>query len=252
MVHSRPATESERLAAFLTEGAAAETVGDLARELGTWLAGSTRFRAFADGNRDKIRKKLRGARDTEAQRDVRAELRLASLLLADRRIDVAFEPYGAGRAGPDLGVRFRSVASFNVEVTRLRHAWDSAALARPLLAKLRQLPPSVPNALAVAIEHRDVGALDVAAAVRGIRERADRKDEAFFVDRGFPGSRGFYDRFLRLGAVFLWSEAADGEGRASLWTNGSARIAVPPRAARACLDCLRAADRPGDGAVKTP
>jgi hypothetical protein len=80
----------------------------------------------------------------------------------------------------------------------------------------------------------------VDAATRAVRARADRKDEAFFVARGFDGTRGFYERYLRLGAVLVWCEGAAGDARAALWLNRSARIALPERAARACLLCLRA------------
>ena len=79
----------------------------------------------------------------------------------------------------------------------------------------------------------------VAAAGQALCDRADRKDEPFFASRGFDGSRGFYDRFLRLGVVFVWSEAANGAARAALWVNRSARIALPAPAARACLARLR-------------
>jgi hypothetical protein len=222
--------------------------GDMAGELSEWLASSPRFRAFAEANRDKIRKKLRGAADQEARRDVRAELRTAHLLLADRWIELAFEAYGSGRGGPDFTVVFRGVRSFNLEVTRLRRTPDLASYGGPLLAKLRQLPPSVPNAVLIAIDRDGTDAVDVEAAVRALRARADTKDEGFFAGRGFEGSRGFYERFLRLGAVFVLGEAAaepaaaEGgirEGRASLWVNRSARIELPPRAARACLLALQ-------------
>ena len=56
---------------------------------------------------------------------------------------------------------------------------------------------------------------------------------------GSTGARGFYERYLRLGAVLVWCEGATEEARAALWTNRSARIAVPDRAAQACLACLR-------------
>jgi hypothetical protein len=39
--------------------------------------------------------------------------------------------------------------------------------------------------------------------------------------------------------VFAWNERADGEGRAALWTNRSARIALPEPAGRACLGSLQ-------------
>ena len=109
-----------------------------------------------------------------------------------------------------------------------------------LLAKLRQLPPSVPNAVIVAIDGDDANAFDVAATTRALRSRADAKDDAFFASRGLDGARGFNQRMLRLGAVLVWCDGAAGEARASLWTNRSARIALPDRAIRACVDCLRA------------
>jgi len=214
----------------------------LREEVVGWLQGSTRFRGFAEANADKIHKKLRGATaDPETRRDVRAELRVAHLLLADRRIELAFEAYGSGRAGPDFTVTFRRSRAFNVEVTRLRRASPEGAGRGQFLAKLHQLPPSVPNALVIAIEGESATAVDVVAAVRDLRGRADRKDEAFFVNRGFDGTRSFYDRFLRLGAVLVWSEDAPAEARSTLWLNPSARIPLPDRAGSACLACLRAA-----------
>jgi hypothetical protein len=69
---------------------------------------------------------------------------------------------------------------------------------------------------------------------------ADRKDERFFVERGFTGPRRSTSASLRLGAVIIWCEGAVGAGRASLWVNASVRIALPDRAAVACLACFRA------------
>jgi hypothetical protein len=212
----------------------------MAVELTGWLSGSPRFRDYADTYRDKIRKKLRTATDPEALRDVRAELAVARLLLADRRFEVAFEAYGSGKIGPDLTVTFRGRQQFNLEVTRPHRLPDTTGIGAIMLAKLRQLPPSVPNAIVIAIPGSTAAAVDIHAAALALRSRADAKDEAFFADRGFDGSRGFYDRFLRLGAVFSWSETGVGEGRATSWTNRSARIPLPDPASRACLTCLRA------------
>jgi hypothetical protein len=232
-----PGTAVERLVRHLFD----RSPGDpTAEELTGWLAGSARFRAFAEAHRDKIRKKLHGAADLEARRDVRAELNAARLLLADRRIELAFEAYGSGKGGPDFTVTLRGERSFNLEVTRLRRAPDAIGFGGSLLAKLRQLPPSAPNALLVAIEGDSAAALEVAAATRALRAQADRKDELFFISRGFEGTREFYERYLRLGAVLVWCEGAAGDARAALWSNPSARIALPPRAARACVEALRA------------
>lgn len=211
----------------------------MALEFVEWLSDSARFRAFAETHRDKIRKKLRGAADPEALLDVRAELQVARLLLADRRFEVAFEAYGSGKKGPDLTVTFRGGRIFNLEVTRLRRVPDANGLGASLLAKLRQLPPSAPNAVLFAIDGETADALDVAAATRMLRSRADAKEELFFESRGFDGSRGFYERFLRLSTVFVWCEGASGEAQASMWANRSARIALPEPAGRACLRSLR-------------
>jgi hypothetical protein len=231
-----PAGAVERLAHYLLDGATSDALGT---QLQGWLAGSTRFRAFAEANRDKIRKKLRGAPDDESRGDVRAELAVAHALLNDRRIELAFEAYGAGRAGPDFTVTYRAQRAFNLEVTRPRRSSDPALLGGPLLAKLRQLPPSAPNVVVFALDAGGVDSVDVAAITRALRTRADAKDGAYFIGRGFDGTRDFYQRFLRLGAVVVWAEAASGDARATLWSNPSARIAVPERAARACLSCLR-------------
>jgi hypothetical protein len=212
----------------------------LGREVACWIAGSARFRAFVEAHRDKIRKKLRTALDAEARRDIRAELRVAQMLLADRRISLAFEAYGSTRGGPDFTVTYRGEHAFNLEVTRLRRTALPSGDAGKLLAKLRQLPTSMPNVVLVAIEGDDAQALDVAGATRALRARADAKDETFFVARGFGGTRGFYERFLRLSAVLVWCESATGEERVALWDNRSARIPLPQRAGRACLGCLRA------------
>jgi hypothetical protein len=234
-----PETAVDRLVSYLFDGA--DAVSDpFAEELAGWLAASTRFRSFLESNRDKVRKKLRGAADTEARRDLRAELRAAHLLVANKGFEVAFEAYGLGKAGPDFTVTYRGERAFNLEVTRRRTA-DAAGYGWALLAKLRQLPPSVPNAVLIAIDGQ-ADAADPEAAIRALRARADRKEEEFFVERGFDGSRGFYERFLRLSAVFVLGRdgTGTGTGRASVWINRSARIDLPPRAARACLLALDA------------
>ena len=227
----------ERLAQYLFDRVPSDSLTD---EVAGWLAGSNRFRAFADANRDKIRKKLRGAADEDARRDVRAELRVAHLLLADRRIELAYEAYGSTKRGPDFTVTFRGERGFNLEVTRPRRAPDAAGFGGPLLAKIRQLPPSVPNAVLLALENGEAEATDAAAAARALRDRADARDETYFATRGFKGTREFYERYLRLGGVVVWSDGAIGDARAATWDNRSARIALPERAMRACVLSLRA------------
>jgi hypothetical protein len=120
----------------------------------------------------------------------------------------------------------------------VRRAGEPVDVGLTILGKLRQLPPSIPNLLVVALATPSGSGVDVDAAVRALRSRADRKDEAFFIGRGFAGSRGFYERFLRLGGVVAWREDAAEGDRAALWINRSARIAVPERAARAVTALL--------------
>lgn len=227
-------TTLDRLIAHLVQG------GDepVATELRAWLAGSPRFRAFAQAHRDKVRKKLRTAGDVEAVADVRAELRVAHLLLGDPRIELDYEPFGSTKGGPDFSVRYRGGRPLTLEVTRIRRAPGGVHHGAPLLAKLRQLRPGMANALVVAINAASADELDASAAVAALRRRADVKEEEFFTRRHLAGSRDFYARFLRLGGVVVWCESAPREHRARLWTNASARIPLPERASRACVECL--------------
>ena len=225
----------EQLVRHLLGGATADPLDD---ELTEWIRGSGRFRAFVETNRDKVRKKLRGATDADSRRDVRTELRVAQLLLRERRVELAFEAYGSVNGGPDFTVTFRGQRPFNLEVTRL-HRVPDATHGAPLLAKLRQLPPSMPNAVLIAFDGKPGETFDVAATTQALRSRADAKDEAFFASRGFDGTRGFYRRYLRLGTVLVWRGGAHGDDRITSWSNRSARIAVPEQALRATLACLR-------------
>ena len=235
MTARQPAPAVDRLAADLAGDRSGEP---FAAELVAWLAGSPRFRAFAEAHRAKIAKKVRGAGDPDSLLDVRAELAVAHALLADRRIEAAFEAYGSGRGGPDFTVTYRAGRPFNLEVTRRRAAAGPGAYEAPIVTKLRQLPTGSPNLLLVALDGGAARADDIASTVRALRARADAKDEDAFVARGLEGTRGFYDRFLRLSGVIAWSETAAAAERVALWTNASARSAVPVPAARALTACL--------------
>ncbi|MDQ2674149.1 MAG: hypothetical protein M3Y40_05790, partial [Chloroflexota bacterium] len=102
------------------------------------------------------------------------------------------------------------------------------------------LQPSIANVLVITVEGPSALALDVASGIRRLRERADAKDEAFFQRRGFEGTRDFYHRFLRLGAVVVRAESGSGIARVATWENPSARIAPPQAALRACVAALNA------------
>jgi hypothetical protein len=229
------ATRVERLVLELFDGAADDP---LAAEIEGWVLGSRRFRSFVEAHRDKIRKKLRGASEPAARTDVRLELRAALLLLADRRIDLAFEAYGSGHSGPDFSATFRGTRGFDLEVTRLRGAVTASAIGGQVLAKLRQLQPSVPSAVLVAADVSP-DALDLDSVIAELRAWAVA-GEGRLTRRGFRNARDFRQRLARLGAVLVWCEEGDEEARATLWLNREARIAFPEPAARAVLGCLRA------------
>jgi hypothetical protein len=188
-------------------------------ELGHWIEDSPRFGAFVDLNRDKIRKKLRNADGPEGGLDVRSELRVAQLLLADRRFEVAFEVAGARRTAPDLTVTYRANQRFNLEVTRVRAATDAGRLGNLVAAKLRQLPPDLPNAVVIAGRELAIAETDVAEAARLLKAHNDRNDDAFFERRGLGGARDFYARFLGLSGVLVLDEARG----PAFWANPEAR-----------------------------
>jgi len=225
-----------RLVAYLVN--AAEPDPPLA-ELPDWLAASPRFRSFAEANRDKIRKKLRGATSPEARLDVRAELRVAALLLADRRFELAFEAYGAGRRGPDFTATFRAGRAFNIEVTRRRAAAGEGTIEPAILAKLRQLPPSASNVLVVAVD-APAGAPDPGPVLRDLQTHADRRDDEFFVAKGLPDAATYHAELLRLAAVIAWAEAAKAPDRVSTWANAGARIPLPEPTLRALTAAITA------------
>jgi hypothetical protein len=224
----------ERLVAYLVDGPRSDPA---LADLPAWLAAAPRFRSFAETNRDKIRKKLRNATDGPARLDVRAELHVAALLLADRRFEVAFEAYGAGRRGPDFTATFRAGRPFNVEVTRRRPVQGPAALESTILAKLRQLPASTANVLVIAVDEEG-GARDPSPVIQDLRIRADRREDAFFMAHGQTGAAAFHAGLLRLTAVLTWAETAETAARVAFWANASARIVLPDatfRALRAAL-----------------
>jgi hypothetical protein len=236
MTDQRPPTPTiSRLVAYVVD---APTPDPPLVELTDWIATSPRFRTFVEANRDKIRKKLRGARSPEARLDVRAELRIAALLVVDRRFELAFEAYGVGRRGPDFTATFRAGRPFNIEVTR-RRAGDGA-LEPAILAKLRQLPPSASNVLVVSVDGASVPP-DPGPVVRELRAHADRRDDAYFVARGVEDAATFHAGLRRLAAVIAWSERASAIPRVASWANAGARIPIPEPTLRALIAAL------GDG-----
>jgi hypothetical protein len=227
----RPTTPIDQLTSYLF-GASS-----LAAEVGPWLSASPRFRAFAEIYRDKIRKKARGSRDDEGRRDLAFELAVALRLLDDRRFAVEYEPYGVGQRAPDFRVIFRSVR-LNVEVRRLRRSApstgalvDPSRLVRAVSDKLGQLRPAMINVLFLSVDGPASAADAFASAMVSLQERAARKDQMFFQQRGFAGVRDFLRHYQRLSAA-VWLAGEPG-APPSLWRNPQARHPLPADLARA-------------------
>ena len=208
----------------------------LAAEVGPWLASSPRFRAFAETYRDKIRKKARVLREDEARRDLMFELAIALRLDEDRRFAVEYEPYGMGQRAPDFRVTFRGGIRFNVEVRRLRKqasmpdaSVDQARVIRAVCDKLGQLPPSMINVLVLGADGPSSAADALAPTMLRLQDRAAQKDEVFFQQRGFTGTRDFLRHYQRLSGA-LWLTGALPVG---LWRNPQARHPLPADLARA-------------------
>lgn len=242
----------------------------LQSELGQWLEHCSRFKAFITNNQDKVRKKLNTADDDESRLDVRAELLVAYLILADRRFNLAFEAYGASRLGPDLTVIYRTNQRFNVEVTRVRATGETgnassglvsrvpprldesrgtsssesglgvARLANVITGKLRQLPGAVPNALVITARGLPLSEESLAAAARLLKMHSDRKDDAFFARRGFRDARDFYAHYHHLSGIFVLDEAT-APSRATFSPNREARHPLPREAVSGLTLCMTSA-----------
>jgi hypothetical protein len=212
----------------------------LIAELTIWLE-EPRFRAFVEANRPKVRRKFRDARTADTLRDVRMELRLASLLVEDRRFDVGFETYGRGHVGPDFTLTFRGGRPTDLELTRRRPTpgADVNPYEAPVLGKLRQLQPSVPSVLVIATDPGGPGPSALDSAARTIVDHAEAGDEAWFARHGIASIRVFWAGFHRLGAVVAWREDAAPDDRSRTWVNPNARIAVARQLLVAIERCLR-------------
>src|SRR5439155_5362428 len=101
-------------------------------------------------------------------------------------------------------------------------------MANTICAKLRQLPPSATNVLAIVTPGPVPEVGDVAGAVHLLKARAERKDETYFSRKGFDGARDFRQRYVRLSGVLVLgsSDAPIGDSergsaplRGTLWVN---------------------------------
>lgn len=171
-----------------------------------WLDASPRLAEFVERHRDKLRKKLKVAEGAEGRRDVLAELHVARCLLADRRLDLEYEPNaaGGGRA-PDFVAVFRVNTRFAVEVARLR-AGEAEALPVRLVGvtvgKLAQCQPSIPNVVTV-VSDDPVVADAIETAGGRLLALANGAEPEYVARRGFRDHADFRRALQRLSAVWL-------------------------------------------------
>ncbi len=193
-----------------------------------WMETSSRFTAFVETYRDKIRKKIRAAPDPESTLDLRSELEIACCLLSDRRLAVAYEPYAsAKRRGPDFAVTYRVNLVFNLEVARLRAEEGPPDLPRAqerilriLLDKLGQMQPGMANLLVIHSHAWLARSMDLAAYMQALKLRVEARDPSFYAagrsSGRYSGPASFYKDFLRLTGILLWAPGAQ------LWVNKQA------------------------------
>lgn len=120
----------------------------------------------------------------------------------------------------------------NIEVTRLR---ATTRVADAIVAKMRQLPPGIPNVIALV---RGAGSEDerIGAVVRRLKQSADRREDRVFARAGFATSREFYARYVRVSAIVLVRDG--GEAAGELWLNAEARSPLPADTTRALAKAL--------------
>lgn len=217
-------TRQADLIAYLFEGQPHLLSGVLSE----WMEDSPRFTLFVETYRDKIRKKLRLAREPETALDLRGELEVPCRLLADRRLEVAYEPYAsAKRRGPDFAATYRKNLVFNLEVARMRTEESESPrreerFLRLLLYKLGQMQPGMPNLLVVHARRP----LDLDQFMQELKLKVEKKDPSFYELSRYPNPAAFYKDFLRLSAVLFWG------AETQRWTNKQARPGLDEKVLR--------------------
>jgi hypothetical protein len=209
----------------------------LSTTLMQWMETSSRFTAFVETYRDKIRKKIRGVRDAESLLDLRGELEVAYGLLADRRLTVVYEPYAsAKRRGPDFSVTYRANLVFNLEVARLRaeeSGVDGIDLPRKeerivgiLLGKLGQMQPGMANLLVIHTREELARSIDLGRLMQTLKTRVEGKEASFYAASRYTSPAAFYKDFLHLSGILLWAPGGP------LWINKQARPVLAEKVLR--------------------
>jgi hypothetical protein len=244
------ATQTDDLLAYLFDGGA----NQLLQPMGTWLASSRRFAAFAATFRDKIRKKIRTTQDQKGLQDLQVELETAYLLLRERALSVAYEPaHSKGIRSPDFAVTFTTSLTFMVEVTRVQAdlkniPGDSRGqppasrpgtmpaltplgtrLADAVLTKLGQLLPQRGNVLLIAIGAAHLMPDDIRNTMLNIQQRVERNDPSVLEGYGFLDRADFFRYYQRMSDVVVRGLHAEAVKSAVTWTNPQAKHPLPSR-----------------------
>lgn len=202
----------------------------IAARLGEWIETSSRYQAFIDEHRDKVRKKVRVAADSDALLDLLFELRVPYLLLKDSRFEVRYEPYAAGKTkGPDFAVTFRTNFTFNAESTHVRglnEAQDEVdqRFVDVVSGKLRQMLPNIANVIFIATPHI-LDETNLASHMVWMRGKADNNDEKFLLRQRFSSPADFFKFHNRVSAIYVYDSA--GEAGHAVWFNPQAKATLP-------------------------
>jgi len=226
-------TKQADLIAYVFEGQPHPLSGDLLR----WMESSTRFTAFVELYRDKIRKKVRINRELESALDLRGELEVAYRLLGDRRLELSYEPYASlKKRGPDFAVTYRANLVFNLEVARIRsdeNQLDPIELQRKeerilriLLDKLGQMHPSMPNLLVIHVRDELAQAINLVRLMQEVKTRVEKHDPSFYTATRYSSPAHFYRDFTRLSGLILWASGG------KLWINKQARPVLQEKVLR--------------------
>jgi len=219
----------DELLAYLRAGAPPVPLTPLAQ----WIETSPRFATFVDEYRDKVRKKLRSAREPDGVRDVLCELETAFYLLREPRFSLAYAAYAASQQrAPDFTLTYRTHLACHVEAARLRAspAPDAERLGELIAGKLGQMLPGAPNVLVVAAP-----TAPLEMALKQLQSRAERDDALLFTRAHVRNRSEFFKFYARLSAVTLRGEA---DTAPLLWLNKQARHPLPAPLLRALLACF--------------
>jgi hypothetical protein len=202
-----------------------------------WMDASSRFTAFVETYRNKIRKKTRVTRGPESVLDLGSELEVAYYLLNDRRLALVYEPYAsAKKRGPDFAVTYRDNLVFNIEVARLRveesrvdridFPHKEERIMRILLDKLGQMQPGIANLLVIHTREGLTRSIDLGRLMQEVKIKAEGRDNSFYAASRYTSPAAFYKDFLHLNGILLWA------AEAQLWVNKQARPGLAEKVLR--------------------